>query len=96
MELKEAIKKLKDKADYQKMDICKYPDEQLVQAIEIVLQALDNSIPEKKIEDKKKELEEKYNNSVNDVYKEPIEALIDFQRIVGAKNTLKELLEENK
>ena len=56
--------------------------------------ALLDSIPKKKIEDKKKEQEEKYNNSVNDVYKKTTEALIDFQRIVGAKEVLQELLED--
>ena len=72
-----------------------------VDAIETVLQTneklkqeLQNSIPKKKIEDKIEKLKEKYNNSVNDIYKKPTEALIDFQRIVGAIEVLQDLLKD--
>ena len=75
-----------------------YTDDELAdmcESLSIILQYIKyDSIPKKKIEDKKKEQEEKYNNSVNDVYKKPTEALIDFQRIVGAKEVLQELLED--
>lgn len=53
----------------------------------------ENSIPKQVIRDKIEELDKEYNKKVNEVYKNPTEALIEFQRVVGAKKILEELLE---
>lgn len=52
-----------------------------------------NFINKQVIRDKIEELDKEYNKKVNEVYKNPTEALIEFQRVVGAKKILEELLE---
>ena len=93
MELEEVIKIYNELKPHKKI-IKSIDTDFFFKFVETVLQELKNRIPKKKIEDKKKECEEKYDSIVNDVYKKPTEALIDFQRIVGAKEVLQELLED--
>lgn len=56
----------------------------------------DDSIPKSLVEEYLKEAKEEYNKNVNEVYKNPTEALIDFQRTVGKKSVLEELQKEIK
>lgn len=68
--------------------------EETIIADEMVIEIKKKFISKDKIREINKEIQEKYNKSVNDVYQNPTEALIEFQRLVGKLEILKELLED--
>lgn len=53
-----------------------------------------NYIPIQKVKDEKEKLDKKYNELVDKVYKDPLKALTDFQRVVGGQAILNALLKE--
>lgn len=53
-----------------------------------------NYIPIQKVKDEKEKLDKKYNELVDKVYKDPLKALTDFQRVVGGQAILNTLLKE--
>lgn len=54
----------------------------------------ENVIPVQKVKDEKEKLDKKYNELVDKVYKDPLKALTDFQRVVGGQAILNALLKE--
>lgn len=65
----------------------------LVNLIEKQQKEIENSISKDKIRKINKDLQDKYNKSVDNVYQNPTEALIEFQRLVGKLELIQELLE---
>lgn len=61
--------------------------------VKILLNLIENSVSKDKIRKINKDLQDKYNKSVDNVYQNPTEALIEFQRLVGKLELIQELLE---
>ena len=66
----------------------------LYSANQIINEYIDDTIPIQKVKDEKEKLDKKYNELVDKVYKDPLKALTDFQRVVGGQAILNALLKE--
>lgn len=81
--------------DKQQTTINKYAKEKEEYSKQLDLDYVDkNYIPIQKVKDEKEKLDKKYNELVDKVYKDPLKALTDFQRVVGGQAILNALLKE--
>ena len=81
--------------DKQQTTINKYAKENEEYSKQLDLDYVDkNYIPIQKVKDEKEKLDKKYNELVDKVYKDPLKALTDFQRVVGGQAILNALLKE--
>lgn len=90
----EELKQKWDKDTHKLQNALDIANADLYSANQIINEYIDDTIPIQKVKDEKEKLDKKYNELVDKVYKDPLKALTDFQRVVGGQTILNALLKE--
>ncbi len=94
LEENEELKQKWDKDTHKLQNALDIANADLYSANQIINEYIDDTIPIQKVKDEKEKLDKKYNELVDKVYKDPLKALTDFQRVVGGQAILNALLKE--
>lgn len=90
----EELKQKWDKDTHKLQNALDIANADLYSANQIINEYIDDTIPIQKVKDEKEKFDKKYNELVDKVYKDPLKALTDFQRVVGGQTILNALLKE--